>query len=187
MRTLRLSLAGTVILTLLGGTGSAALAQEGEDQVVDRGPFSASMVDIIDVGDMVWLPGPPFGVLSDWSMALDMEATDPRFVGTWTMVMNGHGFGEPDDPDSFSVYSGTARLENADGVWVGEVENSHSRPYERMRLVVEGQDAYDGLTAIIDQAETEEFGEFQGVVFDGGLPPMPAPVEPSAMDAGSAE
>ena len=53
--------------------------------------------------------------------------------------------------------------------------NFNSAPYEHMRLVVEGEGGYAGLTAIIDQAA--EFGEFQGIVFEYGLPLMPEPLE----------
>ncbi len=92
------------------------------------------------------------------------------------MVQNGHGFGQPGTPEAFGVYIGTARLQNVEGAWVGEVVNVTSAPYEHMRLVVEGEGGYAGLTAIIDQAA--EFGEFQGLVFEHGLPAMPDPVEP---------
>ena len=95
------------------------------------------------------------------------------------MVLNGHGFGEPGTPESFSVYTGTARLETEAGAWVGDVVSLASEPYERIRLIVEGEGAYAGWTAIIDQAD-QEWSGFRGVVFDGGLPPMPEPVEPSA-------
>lgn len=178
MRTLRSFLTVTVMLALLGGAGNAVLAQADEGGQADRGPFSASIVDFLEIGDMNWVPGPPHGRLDDWRMVLDVEATDPRLSGTWTMVQSGHGFGEPGTPEAFGVYVGTVRLRNEDGVWVGEVLNFNSDPYERMRLVVEGEDGYAGLTAIIDQGA--EFGEFQGIVFDYGLPQKPDPVEPSA-------
>lgn len=104
-------------------------------------------------------------------------ATDTRLSGTWTVVLNGHGFGEPGTPESFSVYTGTAPLENDGGAWVGDVVDFHSEPYERIRLIVEGEDACAGWTAIIDQTD-QDWSGFRGIVFDGGLPPMPEAVEP---------
>lgn len=177
MRALRLSLVGAVILMLIGSVGGTTLGQAEDGQTTASGPFSASTVDYLAVDDMNWVPGPPYGHLDDWGLVLDVDASDPRFSGTWTMVQNGHGFGEPGTAESFSVYTGRARLENDGGTWTGTIENFRSEAYERMRLVVEGEGGYAGYAAIIDQAE--EFGEFQGIVFEGGLPTMPDPIEPS--------
>jgi hypothetical protein len=130
------------------------------------------LVDVVDADEWGFVPGPGYGTMYDWQMVIEAAATDPRFSGTWTLVQNVHGFGEPGAPDTFSVSTGTALLENEDGTWVGELENFSSGPRERLSLVVEGEGAYAGLTAIIDLAD-REWNEFQGVVFDGGLPPMP--------------
>jgi hypothetical protein len=129
---------------------------------------------------MVWESGPGFGRLNDWEVVFeDVVATDARLSGTWTVVLNGHGFGQPGTPEAFGVYTGTARLENEDGAWVGEVVSFNSEPYERIRLIVEGEGSHAGWHAIIDQSD-EEWSGFRGVVFGGGLPPMPDPIEPSA-------
>jgi hypothetical protein len=177
MSRLRTWFAGAVALTLVGATTAGVAAQT--DEQADRGPFFAEFDDV-SMGDMSWEPGPGFGQLTEWEVVYeDVSATDPRLSGTWTVVMNAHGFGEPGTPESFSVYTGTARLENEEGAWVGEVVNFASEPYERLRLIVEGEDAYTGWTAIIDQAD-QEWSGFRGVVFDSGLPPMPEPVAPLA-------
>lgn len=174
MHALRLSLAGTVLLALLGGLGGVVVAQA--DEEVHHGPFFAEFDDV-SMSDPVWEAGPGFGRTSDWEVVYeDVVATDPRLSGTWTVILNGHGMGSFDDPDRFGVYTGTARLENEGGAWVGEVLNFNSEPYERVRMVVEGEGAYAGWTAIIDQAD-QEWSGFRGVVFAFGLPPLPDPVE----------
>lgn len=177
MHTLRLSLVGTVILALLGGA-VAMVAAQGDEATGGYGPFFAEFADV-SMSETVWEPGPGYGRLTGWEVVYeDVVATDPRLSGTWTVVLNGHGFGGPEDPNSLGVYVGTARLENDDGVWLGEVLNFNSEPYERTRLVVEGEAAYAGWNAIIDQAD-QAWSGFRGVIFRGGLPPMPEPVQPS--------
>ena len=175
MRTLRSWLAGAITVALLGIAGGTVLAQG--DEQAHRGPFFAEFDDV-SMNDAVWEPGPGFGRLFDQQIVFeDVVATDPRLSGTWTVIQNGQGMGEFGDPDRHGVYTGTARLENEDGAWVGEVLSFNSEPYERLRLIVEGEGAYAGWTAIIDQAD-QEWSGFRGVVFDFGMPPLPDPVEP---------
>ena len=175
MRTLRLGLLSAVILTLPVGLGPTVVAQTDEEAY--RGPFFAEFADV-SMSDQVWEPGPGHGRLTDWDVVFeDVVATDPRLSGTWTVVLNGHGFGEFGSPETFSVYTGTARLVTEGGAWVGDVVNLASEPYERIRLIVEGEGAYAGWTAIIDQADQDWTG-FHGVVFDFGMPPMPDAIEP---------
>jgi hypothetical protein len=115
----------------------------------------------------------------DWRMVIEAESTDPRLSGTWTLLMNNHGYGEAGTPDSIMITTGAARLENEGGAWVGEVQNFHSQPHESLSLVVEGEGDYAGYGAMLELADREWEG-FKGVVFEGGLPPMPEPVETSA-------
>ena len=179
MRTLRLSLIGTVTLTLLAGLGSVVLAQE-----EDNGGFTLKFV----AGTDTWKDGTferaeGFDEVTGRGETMDMEASDPRLSGTWTKVVNCREGGPP----LFMVCVGSVRVENEGGTWLGTKQESgatfgHPGPHWAHWTVLEGEGEYTGLTAIVDYDE-ERMGEGDingvGVIFDFGMPPMPDPIEPA--------
>ena len=186
MRTLRLSLAGTVILALLGGLSSLALAQSAEE---DNGGFALKVVeDAWEDGTVQ--PEEGFDEVTGHTATTVVEASDPRLSGTWTEVINCREGGPP----LFMVCVASVRVENEGGTWLGTTQQSgdslHPAPHWAWWTVLEGQGDYAGLTAISDYDE-EKMGEGDiirklgegdingvGVIFDFGMPPMPDPIEP---------
>jgi len=150
MRTLRLSLAGTVILALLGGLGLTAVAQDGAIDPMAPGYFT---------------------LVSDTGAAL--ETTDPRFGGTF--VAN-----EPDEVriaggGNRTVYSGLVHIENEQGAWKGWTSGfaweGEVRWHEQMWFAGEG--AYEGLSAVaVGQCCPGGEMIMEGIIFEGDVPPL---------------
>jgi len=169
MRTLRLSLAGMVILALLGGPGGAAAGQgdysrsgvwmtiTGEQECWN-GPWTA--YDVQESGDFQ-VRGIPVGC--------DFTSSDPRLSGTWTWELNEDCFA-----GGGCVNWGTVEAEGPDGTWSGWATGSE-RPESETRayVVLVGAGAYEGLTHIEHWAGPFA-GPFEryGVTYEGEPPPM---------------
>lgn len=107
-----------------------------------------------------------------WTGQYDLD--DDRLDGYGRARFNGHHIAFVGGPKSGSYY-----LENDGGSWVGSGHawSGLGAGGWHHRLVLDGQGAYDGLTAILslDQESVTPTLQVSGVVFDGGLPPMPDP------------
>ena len=100
MRTLRFTLAGTVILALLGGVGGAVLAQE-----ESPGASPAAMAPVLFTGGATC----GFGPAEEWL------ADDPRVTGPCSMTIEQEG---GDLPGGF-VAVGDYTVNGPEGDWVG--------------------------------------------------------------------
>ena len=177
MRTLRLSLVGTAILALLGGVGSAVVAQ---DKAEDDGVPSAvhaigalAMDELIEQGDVQYTPD---GVrhlrrlvatqTEDWS--------DPRLSGISTLVYN-----EDEYPEFMGTKWGTSSLENDGGAWRGTYlgfqlprDEGPDIPVYLSTMVGEG--GYTGLSALCYTVYAEgpgwEGAEPECLIFPGPVP-----------------
>ena len=178
MRTLRLSLAGTVILVLLGGLGSVVTAQDEPLDPMGASFWTATFTDV-EPPAVAFTPGPGYdeaiGVASEGLL----EASDPRISGRWRQVMDMRRY-ESREPDGMpvTVWTATARLDNDDGAWVGTFTGFWDGDVGREWNVLRGEGAYEGLTAVFRWLP-EEY-EQEGVIFPGDLPPLPDPIEPPA-------
>jgi hypothetical protein len=154
MRVLRTSLAGTVILALLGGLGGAVLAQEETAPAgLPTGPAEFTITD--DDGT-------------------NIVATDPRMSGTaiegdgvWLEVPTGH-----------EVMSVPGRIENEAGAWEclsSEYQHWTGNPWYLQSWCV-GEGAYEGLSAIMFRTlDTGPDGAVwetdpHGIIFEGDPP-----------------
>ena len=180
MRKLRLSLVGTVMLTLLGGLGGAVAAQDDEmtgtrvTGVVSGpqwpGPWPAPTEE---GGATYW---------SDWRVERPVEWSDPRLPSMMTTVLSISEHRIP--ADIVQTWAATHRLDGPDGAWTGTergVNNLSTEPGGRVGLLVlTGEGAYEGWTAVLATL-TEPWGEFyEGFILEGHPPAMPDPVEPPA-------
>ena len=175
MRTLRLSLAGALILMLVWGLGGAALAQDEASEPTT--PAFFELVEETEDGD-VW------GIVT----------TDPRFSGTMVEdepVIYGETPVTPDAPGIHAVGHGydhigwgLSRLENDEGAWQGWSSGfswmSGAPWHEQFWFVGEG--AYEGLSAVVasrcDQLPCEEGDTaFYGIIYEGDVPPLGPPAE----------
>lgn len=189
MRTLRLSLAGTVIAVLLGGLGSAVLAQD-EDSLdpMRASKFTGTWGEVISevpMEDWAWMPGPPgsFESLDNETIA-PFEASDPRISGTWTQVLDMRTFIIDEAADIWApVWSGVVRIENEEGAWSGPFDGFFADSgHEWYRL--EGEGAYEGLLAVLRWAEEGDL--YEGVIIPGVPPDYPAQGAPGGEEAAAA-
>jgi hypothetical protein len=101
-----------------------------------------------------------------------VEASDPRISGTWTEVveiveMGGpQGAGEP-----FMVWSGSVRIDNTDGAWVGPTQGFWSESFADGQTLLAGEGGYEGLTAILYAAVGNH--DYQGVLYPTANGPRP--------------
>ena len=201
MRTLRLSLVGTVILALLVGLSLAVVAQ-------DEGPtpitFVTGMVTELnqyefseeDDGDLsvadirgyeVMTQSAPLGQVVEWS--------DPRLpTDLWlslgyTSISQGEDQPEPVGAMNIAWQS---LLEDEQGRWRGTGRSVMDTDEKYSLYVLTGEGAYDGLSALLRGVapDDEEAGllhahapwdmAYEGYIFEAELTPMPDPVEPPA-------
>jgi len=188
MRTLRLSLVGTVILALLAGLSGAVLAQDEEATLDPHRPSSFTLTagDPLSESEFVWSPGPDHsGEFLANELVFPVESSDPRISGTWTEVYDLRGWEAPDDsglPLSPTVSSGAVRIDNEDGAWVGTWDGFGSTVSNQEWIQLQGEGAYEGLTAVIHQ--TLDFATdvetFEGVIVPGVPLDHPGPIEATA-------
>ena len=171
MRTLWLSLAGTVIVALLGGLSVVVVAQDAVEPAVW---VTGTDVDCsVEVGPEVSDDGE---VHSYRGMGLlcTAEMSDPRMSGVATKVYNEDCFSEWP-----CFYWGTHEIVGPDGTWVGAHAGTHD-PEQRVvgYVVYTGTGAYEGLAFVgRGLGEPGEPGTTEGVIYRGDPPPMPAAVE----------
>jgi hypothetical protein len=189
MRTLRLSLIGTVILVLLGGLGVVAAAQDE--------PAATPVIGNITSTRIVASGDPTFGgmhnYLRDDAADYDMEWSDPRLGSVMRTTTNWDFFGLPEEGDinGAVLVATSVRLEGPDGAWTGteyllldETRNPERYPGPSVMLL-SGEGAYEGLSAMIRrQYESDipmpgELPTFEGYILEGELTPVPTAPEPS--------
>ena len=181
MRTLRLFLAGTVILTLLGGPSSAVLGQEDDAEL----PVPASVVITASEegheGEVVLEPGADYAVVRGAKSWWTWDATDPRLSGTVTLVASVHRY-----PKLYglTLTAGLWTVTNEHGAWRGEARGFADGRHDVMQAVLTGEGAYDGLTAYLswvglDDAwvGSDDENAIRGVIIADELPPFPEPAE----------
>jgi len=177
MRTLRLSLAGTAILALLGGPSSAAMAQDEQGtatHVTGKSPGGQTVSE----GTFTYEDG--FSEVRGAVYEHDIEWSDPRLPSLmrvtenldWHPVRDGSGA-------AISIVS-SVRLEGPDGAWTGLeyglIEQLEAGDGVTRLVVLSGEAAYEGLSAMFARTyETDDYAKpvFDGYIFDGELPPMP--------------
>lgn len=177
MRTVRMSLAGTVVLVLLAGLSSAVLAQAtAEDPLDPMRPSQFTGSWLVDwEGEFA---GWAWTDLGDYSESLDnesvtpFEASDPRISGTWTQVASIRKSPIDIEADIFAlVWSGVVRIENEAGAWSGTFDGYYGEDGVRELYRLDGEDAYDGLTAVLSWVE--EGDTYDGVIIAGVPPEYP--------------
>ena len=167
MRTLRLSVAGTVILALLGGLGSAALAQDDEET------GSATYI----TGSWTWTHH------TDDGAVYEVEMSDSRASGTLTeSSISWQEYGDTTPPTVANVVG--IELANEEGSWSGFGSGVYD-PAMGWRLAgyQAGEGAYEGLTLYIHGTRdiySTPVMPLEGVIFEGPVPTMLDAVEPSA-------
>ena len=178
MRTLRLSLAGLLILAMLGGSGAAAAAQEDPAALEAPHPVTGqSWEDTFTRGT----PGfdAERGVMEHYGYRYSdrVEMDDPRLSGTMWHVWNS------DVISSGKVAAGTVELVSDGGSWVGtarEYSKAHiDHTLYHVLIELTGTGDHAGYSALPYWRGDPEIApwDIDGFVFPGVLPPYPDPVE----------
>ena len=187
MRTVRLSLAGTLILMLVASLSVAAVAQDEADPMAPAyftfatelsGAFAEGQVTAIDsttteIRGATWIGQP-------------VEATDPRASGLLTYVDNADAFKFSDS--HYTTVTSSVRLVNDGGTWSGtgtsvvaytsEMALSDEIPRSTGLTVLAGEGGYQGLTLIMSTPDDFDNEANWGVIIPtDGMPPVPDPME----------
>ena len=153
MRTLRLSLVGTVMLALLGGLGVVAVAQEEGTEP------TGVVINIVAMSDPGVRP-------ATWTF----QASDPRLSGTATVAFT------IEDYPGATLEALALRVVNDEGSWVGTGRGIASQSYGDMQTyILSGEGTYEGLSAFLSVDIAREPGVIKGMVIEGELPPFPEP------------
>ena len=182
MRTLRMSLAGTVILALLGGLGSVALAQEDADSAKVT-PFTGVRLSVIsDTSEEEWSVDGDIGHARFFKALETVEWSDPRLPSEMRSVANFdmYNIGEMRE----MPMAGTTLLVGQDGYWTGAYTGFCDEVGDCYGMnVLTGHGDYEGLFATL--RATSEYDPnyesdvlFNGLIFEGEMPPVPDPIEP---------
>jgi hypothetical protein len=106
------------------------------------------------------------------------DVSDPRFEGTWYNSADFDEYTSRGEAESLILYAETHRVENDEGAWQGSLLDLGLPDAEDARgpLVLIGEGAYDGLTAVavIDFAG-RPCPNTRGYIIEGGVPAPPVP------------
>ena len=104
------------------------------------------------------------------------EVSDPRLEGTYTRSWNEDTYLHPGGEEDPSIVVVTDRIENDEGAWQGSsVWLRTPGPSAYAPLVLVGEGAYEGLTAILGGVETYGECAVSGYIIDGAIPATPVP------------
>lgn len=183
MRTLRLFLAGTVMVVLLGGLSGVVVAGDEEAMVLD-GPHPVSgqvtIGNFLDGGQVTWNEERNVQERRGEGFFDTIAMDDTRLSGTISEVWNRDSIGGPLRQGDGEVETGTVAIVNEDGSWVGTMRGyasmdprTHYWHYE-----LTGTGAHEGFSALL-YAHGRAGGpwDVEGFVFPGVLPEYPDPVE----------
>ena len=178
MRMLRLSLVGTVTLTLLGGWSAVVTAQDPDaatwthvtgSTVEDDGGWAADMTPERWEGSVQFLP--------TFSQTFTVEWSDPRLPATMLLqrapVMH-HG-DMTSDEDFMFAFADSVRLEDAVGAWAGSGRGVIGSDGNLALYELTGEREYEGLSALLelhDDGVSPTWG-FDGLIFESALPSVP--------------
>jgi hypothetical protein len=185
MRTLRLSLVGTVILVLLGGLAGVALAQDEPMEpalVTGTEICTGGAIETTQMEDYTLLHATgPEGHCT-------ITASDPRVSGPSTEgdMWDACFLMGPDDPPFYPsgcIYWGDYGIEGPDGSWVGTWTGVDDPALGKASylILLEGTGAYEGWSFVVHWLDpfTGAPLTFSGLIYEGPLPPWEPPEPPA--------
>jgi hypothetical protein len=113
----------------------------------------------------------------DAGWGLKSRLDDPRLSGQMWMLIN-TDYLLPRPPSH--LYSGTVRIENADGAWVGTgvgYFDPDAMPRWNWSFQLSGEEGYEGFSALLLMTGNSDKRDVVGFAFPGSLPQYPDPVE----------
>lgn len=108
-----------------------------------------------------------------------ITATDPRFSGTHYYSWDGDGYTLASGGEGPSAFAEGHRIENAEGAWQGAATGATlpGGTTAASPVVLTGEGAYEGLTAVLFGIEDSCFIGFRGIVMEFPDPPVPSTTE----------
>lgn len=188
MRTLRLSLVGSLIVGLCAGLTIGVAAQQ--DQPEPSTPVYATHVTGVPVPTP---EGNSYVEEGDHYLA-DMDWSDPRLPSRMLFRVNAEAVPgtESDGSGGAARIAWVVRLEGAEGGWSGTGHSlgwmspssdmaggSGDARTEVLLLLLDGDGAYEGLSTWLTGTGGGYAPAFEGFIFDKALA-MPDPIDPSA-------
>ena len=166
--------------SLLAGSAVGATAQDADDGTIEPTLFSApDQIPWAQVRDMeVTTEDGVTKELGSCFAPIVVDASDPRLAGDLVVCGDVYRFGPSDEYPR--VGSGSYRLVTDEGAWQGSdawAEWTDPGSGEVVGLgggfmVVTGEGAYDGLSAVMDLSD---WSDVRGFIFEGALPAVPVP------------
>jgi hypothetical protein len=173
MRVLRVTLAGTVALVLAGGMPLVTMAQEAAADPMASAAVTGTMVAATDISEGTRTVESGFVHIEGIEVMDTYEASDPRLSGEMTKTGTMHSY-----DGGFSVWANSVVLDNEAGRWVGTANGFWDRSAGcAYTMTMNGEGAYEGLTAYLVEDCGPDPITFSGVIVPGGMPPFPEPTE----------
>lgn len=169
------------------GTSQRPSATETESAVVMPGEFTVCVPRNRELrsgtDEQVVVPHPEGDMTIErqrgYTWSGPITATDPRFSGTHYYSWDGDAYTLASGDEGPLAYAEGLRIENAEGAWQGEGTGatlpdgtSATGP-----VVLTGEGAYEGLTAVLIGIDGSCFFDFRGIVMEFPDPPVPATTE----------
>jgi len=187
MRTLRLSLVGTVILVLLGGSAGTAVARTDGSTKVTGSVLSGTPGSVDEVSEEGVRGEDWVGHVRGMEYLMTFKWSDPRLPGQAEAVWDFDGYGDETEGEvGVAMVNATWMLEGPDGYWTGPWTGwCDSAIHCRGTATLTGHGAYEGFYAVLtEQPQEDSAGTvtqvLEGAILHGQMPPVPEPLEPSA-------
>jgi hypothetical protein len=165
--------AGLMAMTLLSGTVTVARSEEPLDPMGASdwtGTFTATDAEGTQTEQSGYTE-------MDQVVHGTVDADDPRISGAWTQANHvALTDNRVEGAGPAGIVSGTTRIENDEGAWAGAFSAYFGTPGGLELHVLEGEGAYEGLTAVFRL----EDGTFAGVIVPFEVPTTPDAVPPTA-------
>lgn len=167
MKGLKTTLMAAIAVGLVAGSTVGVVAQDdpmAPAAVTGTGPYPEEVA----LGSRAWEDGAMR--YKDLRQNTIWEASDPRLSGAVSLTTNRTEY----EQEEFFVESKTAVIENDGGRWTGQGTVLFGEELgETLTLVMQGQDAYEGLTAYVVMDLPGR--TFNAAIIPGGMPEFPEP------------
>ena len=193
MRTLRLSLAGTVILALLGATGGVAMAQDGQEETFGATYVTGTTTSLMDIASAIPAFEEARVSLYGEAQIREVEWSDPRLPASMRLTQNLDYYDiDRDELIGAIPLIQNVLLEDQVGAWTGTVyglleETIDGRIPQTVLMILDGEGAYEGLSAMLrttgEPPAQGEAADWEGYILEGEMTPIPEPpvrLEPPA-------
>jgi hypothetical protein len=193
MRTLRLSLVGTVIVVLLGSLSLVTVAQDDEEEVFGATHVTGTTPIIRDTASGTPTFKEAGMSLYEEAQVREVEWSDPRLPSSMRLTQNLDAYFVDSDEIGVAIaLVQNVRLDGPQGAWTGTayglLEGTEANTYpQTVLMVLEGEGAYEGLSALFRTVYEEppaegEPADWDGYIFEGEMTPVPEAPEPPAAE-----